>query len=89
MATKKNSSVEFKLFAPDAKKVSLAGSFNKWNPSALKLKKDTKGTWKTKVELPSGTHEYKFVVDGNWWTDPANKNNTCNSMGSQNSILSI
>jgi len=89
MATKKCSSVEFKLFAPDAKKVALAGSFNKWNAGDIKLKKDTKGLWKAKVDLPCGRHEYKFVVDGNWWTDPSNHNNTGNSMGSQNSILSI
>jgi 1,4-alpha-glucan branching enzyme len=82
-------SVEFKLYAPNAKNVALAGDFNKWNPTAIKLKKDGNGTWKAKVSLSSGKHEYKFVVDGNWWTDPSCRNNSTNSMGSQNSVLSI
>jgi len=87
MATKK--SIEFKLYAPSAKNVALAGDFNKWNPQTLKMKKDGNGTWKAKVSIPCGKHEYKFVVDGNWWTDPSCKSVSTNSLGSQNSIVSI
>ncbi|MCM8780287.1 MAG: glycogen-binding domain-containing protein [Candidatus Omnitrophica bacterium] len=87
MANKKD--VEFRLYAPDAKNVALAGDFNKWNPVSMKMKKDGKGTWKAKVALTSGRHEYKFVVDGNWWTDPACKSNTTNAMGSQNSVINV
>ena len=36
---------EFKFYAPQAKKVSVAGSFNKWNTKTLSAKKDAKGNW--------------------------------------------
>ena len=31
--------IEFKFYAPSAKRVSLAGSFNKWDTKALSAKK--------------------------------------------------
>ncbi|MCM8771293.1 MAG: glycogen-binding domain-containing protein [Candidatus Omnitrophica bacterium] len=87
MAGKK--SVEFKLYAPDARNVTLAGDFNRWDTNSLKMKKDSKGTWKKKLDLSPGRYEYKFIVDGNWWTDPACKSNVPNPMGSQNSVINI
>jgi len=86
MADKK--SVEFKLYAPEAKKVYLAGDFNKWKANEIKLRKDSKGTWKAKLELKPGRYEYKFVVDGNWWTDP-NSTSVPNSLGSHNSVAIV
>jgi len=86
---KSGKAAEFKLFAPQAKKVTLAGSFNNWNISALKAKKDAKGTWSAKLSLKPGKYEYKFLVDGNWVNDP--KCNSCvpNSFGSQNCTIEI
>ena len=44
---KKNSKkVSFKMFAPEAKKVSLAGDFNNWDMNSHLFKKDSKGLWK-------------------------------------------
>ena len=41
---KKNSKkVSFKMFAPEAKKVSLAGDFNNWDMNSHLFKKDSKG----------------------------------------------
>ncbi|MDD5043975.1 MAG: isoamylase early set domain-containing protein [Candidatus Omnitrophica bacterium] len=87
MANKK--SMEFKLFAPNAKTVYLAGDFNNWNTSNMKMKKDGKGLWKIKTDLTMGNHEYKFIVDGNWWNDPACKNWVANSVGSQNCLVKV
>lgn len=88
MVTKKKE-VEFSLFAPDAKKVCLAGSFNEWNKAKTRLKKDSKGTWKASVELKPGSYEYKFVVDGNWWNDPSCNSCVANSFGSQNCVVNV
>ena|SRR3989338_6682962 len=74
---------------PQAKKVSLAGSFNNWDTSALSAKKDRKGNWSVKVALAPGRYEYKFVVDGSWITDPHCRENISNSLGSANSVLVI
>ncbi len=74
---------------PQAKKVSLAGSFNNWDTGALSAKKDRKGNWSVKVALAPGRYEYKFVVDGSWITDPHCPENVPNSLGSANSVLVI
>lgn len=54
-----------------AKTVYLAGSFNSWNPTGIPMQKVDAG-WTIEQYLPAGNHEYKFVVDGNWITDPNN-----------------
>ncbi len=81
--------VEFKLYAPQAKCVSLAGSFNNWDTKANNAKKDSKGNWLTKINLDSGRHEYKFFVDGTWLNDPNCTSCQSNAFGSQNCIVEI
>lgn len=80
----------FKLTAPQAKKVSLGGTFNNWNPKADTAKKDTKGNWTVKLDLPLGRHEYKFFVDGAWVNDPNCKQGcVTNAFGTQNCVIEI
>ena len=81
--------IEFKFYAPSAKRVSLAGSFNKWDTKALSAKKDSRGNWAVKVNLKPGRYEYKFVVDGNWLNDPRCTSCTTNTFGSQNCIVEV
>ena len=66
------SEVTFKLagFA-NAKKVFLAGTFNKWRHEELALVKNIDG-WALTTTLVAGNYNYKFIVDGDWITDPAN-----------------
>lgn len=66
----------------------LAGSFNNWNPSNLKMSKTGEG-WEIPVFINEGTYFYKFVVDNQWITDPANKSWRYDADGNQNSILEI
>jgi 1,4-alpha-glucan branching enzyme len=80
---------EFKLYAPVAKKVSLAGSFNKWDSKALSAKKDSQGNWTVKVSLKPGKYEYKFFVDGSWTNDPRCNSYVTNSFGTQNCVLEV
>jgi len=89
MAVVKAIPKEFKLFAPQAKKVSLAGSFNNWDTKVLAAKKDSKGNWVVKVTLKPGRYEYKFVVDDSWINDPKSSSCVSNSFGSQNSVVEI
>lgn len=62
---------------PYAKTVVLSGSFNNWNPSAITMTKTATG-WAIPYVLPQGNYEYKFIVDGDWITDPANNNTIIN-----------
>jgi 1,4-alpha-glucan branching enzyme len=80
---------EFKLYAPQAKKVSIAGSFNSWDSKKFSAKKDSKGNWLVKVNLTPGKHEYKFFVDGNWWNDPQCTACVSNSYGGSNCVIDV
>jgi hypothetical protein len=53
--------------APDAKDVSVAGTFNNWDKRSHRLKRSTRdGHWVATLDLPPGRYEYKFIVDGEW-----------------------
>ncbi|WP_232341342.1 S41 family peptidase [Hymenobacter ginkgonis] len=56
---------------PQAKQVSVAGSFNSWSATATLLTRQG-NAWVAEVEVEPGPLQYKFVVDGRWFTDPAN-----------------
>lgn len=81
--------MEFKFFAPQAKKVTLAGSFNNWDNRALAAKKDSKGNWVVKANLKPGKYEYKFFVDGSWLNDPRCNSCVVNSFGTHNCTIEI
>jgi peroxiredoxin len=55
--------------------VYLAGTFNDWKPTALKMDgPDKSGRFETKLTLAAGTHEYKYVLEGTRWRhDPGNR----------------
>lgn len=78
----------FRIKAPNAKKIILAGDFNDWNPNSLLMKKDG-DYWTFPVYLSPGKHHYKFIVDGEWIRDPANKLWEQNEFGTGNSVLWI
>ena len=80
---------EFRIYAPQAKRVNLAGSFNNWNTGKAPAKKDPKGNWKVKVGLKPGRYEYKFFVDGSWLNDPNCNLCIANSFGTQNCTVEV
>lgn len=80
---------EFKLHAPDAKEVFLAGDFNDWNPSEYRLRRYKNGIYKKKLQLKPGQYQYLFRVDGEWRTDPEHNDRTSNPFGSENSVITI
>jgi 1,4-alpha-glucan branching enzyme len=81
--------IEFVYHAPQAKKVSVAGSFNNWDASALPMKKNKHGQWKTTVMLVPGRYEYKYIADGSWITDPHCGEVVVNELGSTNCVISV
>lgn len=63
--------VQFRLDAPGAHRVALAGSFSDWEPRH-ELREVSPGVWKAMVPVRPGVHDYLFVVDGKRWVaDPA------------------
>jgi 1,4-alpha-glucan branching enzyme len=81
--------VEFTFTAPNAKKVSIAGQFNNWNPQTMPMKKEKNGQWKIKLKLPPGKCEYKFFVDGSWVNDTTSRESVPNSFGTDNSVINV
>ncbi len=72
----------------DAKKVIVAGSFNKWNEQLFKMYKIENG-WELKLQMKSGEYEYRFIVDGQWMEDPTNPDKVLNEFGEYNSHINI
>lgn len=72
----------------DARTVVLSGSFNEWDKQALKMRRTENG-WFAEVPLAGGKHLYKFIVDGNWMTDPANPRTETTWDGYVNSVLLV
>jgi hypothetical protein len=63
--------VQFRLDAPQASEVRLAGSFTDWQP-IYSLDEVSPGIWSILIPLEAGVHNYAFVVNGERWTaDPA------------------
>jgi 1,4-alpha-glucan branching enzyme len=72
----------------DAKKVIVTGSFNGWSTRDYRMARQG-GKWILPVSLKPGKYTYKFIVDGKWITDPANKLYEENEYGTGNSVLWI
>mgnify|MGYP005853490407 CR=1 FL=1 len=62
-------SIEFALFAPYNKAVTLFGSFSNWEE--IPMQKGDDGYFRTQVELEDGVHQYKFRVQSkSWFVEP-------------------
>lgn len=73
---------------PEAKEVFLVGDFNDWRLRADRMVK-RQGAFRKSKELAPGEYQYKFVVDGEWHTDPSADKQVPNDVGSQNSVIEV
>ena len=81
--------VIFRLKAPKANQVLLAGDFNAWNTQANPLVKKSDGLWETHLLLPTGSYEFKFMVDGKWRDAQAHERTAPNSYGTLNNLVVV
>jgi 1,4-alpha-glucan branching enzyme len=82
-------SIEFILKMPQAQSACLAGTFNGWDSKKTPMRKDGSARWKATVPLAPGRHEYRFVVDGQWISDPNARESVKNQFGSTNSVVVV
>lgn len=68
-----------------ATRVSLAGSFNNWQPDTTPMTMTDSG-WIANVKLGPGKYWYKFVVDDKWNLDRDNALKENDGMGNDNSV---
>jgi mono/diheme cytochrome c family protein len=81
-------------YAPNGRtlrSVHLAGTFNGWSPTAWPMTfSTTSNAWELEHEIANGSHQYKFVLDGNEWVrDPRNNDTVSDGFGGQNSVLNV
>jgi hypothetical protein len=80
--------VQFRLDAPHANQVQLAGNFTNWKP-IHRLQRSGTGVWTVVVAVTPGVHSYGFVVDGkSWVVDPAARS-VADGFGGINSQLAL
>lgn len=76
---------------PGVGSVHLAGEFNHWSATATPMRR-LGNLWIAEIDLPGGTHRYKFVVKGadgrvRWLDDPRNEVREADGHGGFNSML--
>lgn len=81
--------VDFQLYAPDAKKVCIAGQFNDWSTRSNPMKKSKDGTWRAKIKLSKGRCEYKYFADGTWVQEISGAETVPNPFGTCNCVINI
>ncbi len=82
--------VIFSTHAPDAKRVAIAGDFNRWSPELHVMKAGRlAGDFELSINLPTGRYSYRLVVDGRWQHDPANRAVETNPFGELNSVVEV
>ena len=79
--------VEFILRAAPNSRVSVAGSFNAWDPFMTPLFEIEPGVYRRRVRVGAGEHFYYYVVDGLRLPDPENDERRWNRSGHQVSVL--
>jgi hypothetical protein len=83
--------VVFTLDSPDARSVSVIGSFNEWRPAGYEMQLSGEGRhWVLRIQLPHGRHRYAFLVDGHLViSDPRSVFTENDGFGNRNSIILV
>lgn len=81
--------VEFRLYKPGAKHISLVGDFNNWNPENDYLEKGSDNIWRLQKKLAKGTYRYNYIIDGEWVYDFYNDNSSSDGTGGISSLIQI
>lgn len=74
---------------PEIDRVSVAGSFNGWDPASAPMVKDG-DVWTILLVLPPGAYEYMVIEDGERWvTDPSAPGTRDDGFGGTNGLLEL
>lgn len=81
--------VLFKIQARGASKVAVIGDFNSWGEPVALNDDDGDGIWIAIARMDPGTYQYKYIVDGQWQSDPANPVDIDDTHGGRNSVMVV
>ncbi len=79
----------FTVKADQVREICLAGDFNQWKVCEAPLSRVAEGVWSITIDLPRGRHEYMFVIDGRWVTDPNAMGYSTDGFGNRNALLVV
>ena len=74
--------LSFLFKGPPGETVSVAGTFNNWDPFMYELREGPAGVYSLTVPLPPGTYQYVFFHRGERFWDPDNPNRVYSRDGS-------
>ena len=91
LKTKPVCKVTFTVPAQDAKKVSLVGDFNDWNPKENELKRLKNGSFKGTFDIPKeNSYEFRYLIDGNYSNESEADGFQWNEYaGTENAVLEL
>ena len=75
-------SAVFRFQGPPGERVTVAGSFNRWDPFMYEMRELRPGIYYLSLPLPPGTHYYVFYHQGKRLLDPGNSRKGYNPEGS-------
>jgi 1,4-alpha-glucan branching enzyme len=64
-----NGEVEFRFFRANARAVAVAGDFTAWEAKPITMRHEGNGWWSARVSLEPGEYRFRYVADGQWFTD--------------------
>jgi len=88
MVTVKSDCVKFSFFRPHASSVHLVGDFNGWKQDMLAMTPTGDGFWHAELDLPPGIYKFRYLSDGEWFTDYAAFGVECGPFG-PDSVLRV
>ncbi len=77
--------VRFRM--PGAKRVAIAGEWNRWTPAPLRAVGDD--AWEGRITLAPGTYRFNLVVDGSDWVVPAGVATLSDGLGGLVALLVV
>jgi hypothetical protein len=81
--------VTFILYNEDAETIEVAGNFTNWQRVVMFRNPEDPAMWGVRYPLPPGTYHYKYVINGEWGTDPENYSPVDDGNGNKNSTFTI
>jgi 1,4-alpha-glucan branching enzyme len=67
----KDGTVEFWFYRRGVRQVRVVGDFADWRGGALEMAGDGDGWWRLRTTLGAGEYKFRYVADGQWFTDYA------------------
>jgi 1,4-alpha-glucan branching enzyme len=83
--------VTFSVPAKNAKKVTVAGDFNKWDTKKAQLRKLKNGTFKGTIDIEKDkSYQFKYIIDGAYINEQQADGYVWNDFaGTENSLLAL